>query len=70
MENEMLNLIVTNKLSVIERELAEIVRSLRVQRVQSFDNLLVLLFGGKLLLVNAAHIGLVHDEIVFVLNVV
>jgi len=70
MESQMLNLIIDNKLSIIERELAKVVWSLWVERVQSFDHLFVFLLGGQLLLIDAAHICLVHNEIIFVLNVI
>ena len=70
MEHEMLNLIVGDELSVIERELAEVVWSLRIFGVQSLDDLLVFLLSSELFLVNAAHIGLIHHEIFFVFNVI
>ena len=69
-ESQMLNLIVDNEFSVTERELAKVVWGLWVERVQSFDHLFVFLLGGQLLLIDAAHICLVHNEIIFVLNVI
>jgi len=69
-EHEMLNLIVSSELSVIERELTEIVWSLRIVGVQSLNDLLILLLSGKLFLVNAAHIGLIHHKILFIFNVI
>lgn len=70
MEHKVLYLLVLHIFSLIERELAQIVGGLGIERIQSFNNLLILLFGGKLLLVDAAHVGLVHYEIVLILNVV
>lgn len=69
-EGQVLYLIVHDELTVIERELAQVVRGLWVERVQSFDDLLVFLFCGELLLIDAAHICLVHDEIIFIFDVI
>ena len=69
-ESQVLNIIVDIELSVVERELAEVVWGLWVERVQSLDHLFVFFLGGQLLLVDAAHICLVHNEIIFVLNVI
>lgn len=66
----MLNLVIGVELSITEGVLALVLRSLWVERVQRLDDLLVFLFSGELLLVDAAHICLVHDEIIFVLDVI
>jgi len=66
----MLNLVVHDELPIVERKVAQVVWGLWVERLQILDNLFVLFFGGELLLVDAAHISLVHYEIIFVLDVV
>jgi hypothetical protein len=69
-EGQVLYLVVHDELPIVERELAQVVRGLWVVGVKGLDDLLVLLLCGQLLLVDAAHICLVHDEIIFVLDVI
>jgi hypothetical protein len=67
---QVVDLVIHVELPVVERELTQVVWSLWVERVESLNDLFIFLLSGQLLLINAAHIGLVHNEIIFILDVV
>ena len=70
-EVEMVGLRVDLEGSILEAELADVVRSLRVLGSKSLNDDLILLLVGELLLVNASHVGLVHEgHVIFIFKIV
>jgi hypothetical protein len=66
-EYKVINVILDFIGSLLEGEVAKVMRSLGVVRGESLNDLLFLLFSSELLLVDTAHIILVHHTEIFVI---